>query len=330
MVRKKEGGNKNLKNYLFLVVFLFLLVLSFFIIRPYFVALISAFILAYLLRPIFIRLRKRLGKVLAALVCILIAVLVVILPLGAVFGGIARQSSDYLSGGNFDKLIEWVFSLPLLAELNLNLGTVANEGMSFLISLFTSAISYLPSLIITLIIVLFGMYYILTNWELLAKNLREYIPFKNKKEVAKEMANLTNNLVYGTFFIAFVEFVVAILGFYLLGINFFLLLAALIFFLAFIPGLGPVIVWVPLTLIYILIGDYGLALGVIIIGLLLSFGVDTILRSKLLGDRTKISPLIMLVGILGGISVFGVFGFIIGPLVLIYTLKLLEEVMKNA
>jgi len=48
-----------------------------------------------------------------------------------------------------------------------------------------------------------------------------------------------------------------------------------------------------------------------------------------MGEKAKINPLIMLVGIIGGISIFGVFGFIIGPLILTYTLKLINEVIND-
>ena len=104
----------------------------------------------------------------------------------------------------------------------------------------------------------------------------------------------------------------------------------IIFFLAFIPGLGPTIVWAPMAIYYLIVKDYSTMIGVIITGLVLSSFIDTIFRSKILGKRTNLNPFIMLIGILGGIAVFGIFGFIVGPIILIYTIKLLEEALQHA
>jgi len=86
--------------------------------------------------------------------------------------------------------------------------------------------------------------------------------------------------------------------------------------MAFIPILGPAIVWVPLVLIKLALGDYTTAIGVIVIGVIISVGVDYLLRIKIMRDKTEINPIIMLIGILGGIKLFGLIGVIIGPLIL--------------
>ena len=107
------------------------------------------------------------------------------------------------------------------------------------------------------------------------------------------------------------------------------LLLFLSFFLAFIPGLGSAIVWVPLAIYYLFFENWFTFIGVVVTGVILSVFVDTILRTKLLGKKSNINPYIMLIGILGGISLFGIFGFIIGPLILIYSLKIIREYLKR-
>jgi predicted PurR-regulated permease PerM len=109
--------------------------------------------------------------------------------------------------------------------------------------------------------------------------------------------------------------------------EFLLFAGCLVFFFAFIPAIGPAFVWVPTLVYYLAIGDYFTAGGLIVLGFILSFLIDAVLRAKVLGEKSKINPLLMIVGILGGISVFGVFGFIIGPLVLLYTLEILQAVL---
>ena len=315
---------------LLIIILAILVLLSYIIIRPFLIPLISAFILAYLCLPLYKKLERTLPKPLSAIICILLVIIILILPMGTLIGGLTNQTSSYLQEKPLKTLLSDFSTLPFIENLNLDLTSLTEKTLTFLVSLFTSALSLIPTLIISLIITLFGMYYILTNWPTLTSNLTSYIPFKNKKKVASEIAQVTNSIVYGTILIAAIEFVVAVIGFYLSGVKPFLLLPSIIFFLAFIPGLGPTFVWLPAALYFIFFGPSSTAVGVIITGLVLSFGIDAVLRGKILGSRSHINPLIMLVGILGGISVFGIFGFVIGPLILVYTIELLEETLQES
>lgn len=169
------------------------------------------------------------------------------------------------------------------------------------------------------------MYYILLRWDTITFTLKELIPFKNKNKVANDIDSSTRGIVYGMLLIAIIEFIVAGAGFYLSGVKAYLLLAALIAFLAFIPGLGPIVVWVPTALVFLASGNYLTALGVIITGCLLTFFIEIVIANKITSKKAKLDPLITLIGVIGGVTLFGLFGVIIGPLVLHYTIKLITE-----
>jgi predicted PurR-regulated permease PerM len=119
-----------------------------------------------------------------------------------------------------------------------------------------------------------------------------------------------------------------LIGFYILGIPMYLVLSFIIFFLTFIPG-GPALVWVPLAIYIIFQRNLFIVIGVLILGIILSYILDTAVRIKILGNKSQINPLIMLIGVLGGIYIFGLFGFIIGPLILSYSLKIIEELIED-
>jgi len=324
-----KRGKTEASKYIFLASLAVLIILSYFIVQSFIIPLVSAFILAYLTKPIFNKLAKKLPKGIASAICVLLVIIVLILPLGTIIGGVTSQAATYISENPLDTLLENVATLPLIKSLNLNLDTLTEKTLTFIISLLTTAISYIPGIIIALLITLFGMYYILLYWEPLSKSLKNYIPFKDKDKISKEISSATNSIIYGTILIALIEFTVAVIGFFFSGVNAYLLLPSIVFFFAFFPGIGPAFVWVPLLLYYIIIGSWGTAIGVLITGLVLTIYVDLILRNKILGGKAKINPLVMFLGILGGISIFGVFGFVIGPLVLIYTIKLLQETFKR-
>jgi len=325
----KISDKNQLKKYFFFATILILIFLSYNILRSFIIPLISSFVLAYLLIPVYNLFNKKLGKSFSAVLCVLLILLILIVPLGAIITGVTKEAYSTLNGGEFSLVLGQISSMPIIDKLNINIEGTIQNGVMFLISLLSSAAYYLPSLFISLIVLLFGLYYILTNWDYLSKELKNYLPFENKNKISKEIELATRGLVFGSVLIAAIEFVIAVIGFYLSGINFYLLLPTLIFFFAFIPGLGPTIIWIPLAAYLAFIGDYGSLVGVLITGSILSIGIDTVLRAKLIGKKSNINPFIMLIGILGGISTFGIFGFIIGPLILVYTIKIIQEYFRS-
>lgn len=319
-------------KYFFWIPILILLILSFFIIKPYIVPLISAFILAYLTRPVYKYLVPKLGKTISGLLCVLIIIVIIILPLGTVIGGIISQAQNSINAVNANSIrssLQNILSYPLIENLNLDISSLTQKSLQLLISLLRNSALALPSIILAVVISLFAMYYILTNWEFLAQRLKQYIPSKNKEKLIKEISQTTNALVYGTLLIGLIEFIVSAIGFFILGIKSYLLLAIIIFIFAFIPALGPTLVWLPVAIYYIFTGNWFIGIGVIILGLIISVGIDGLLKLKFLDKKTNINPLIMLIGILGGVPLFGIFGFIIGPLILVYTIEILEEALSR-
>lgn len=322
-----EIDKKTVTKYMFWTIIVLLVIISYFIIKQYVVSLITAFILAYLVKPVYDKINKKVDKNISAILSIILIIIVIILPIIMIIGSVVKQASESLNESELKTIIQSLSENPLVQKLDLELLT--NKIISLLISLLTSNLTFLPALILSIFIMLFGTYYILINWVTLSSALKNYIPFKNKDKVSKEIGKVTDNLVYGVILIALIEFVVAGLGFYFSGVKYFLLLAALLALTAFIPGIGPAFVWIILAIYNIFMTNYYSAAGIIITGLIISIYIDTILRYKILATRAKINPIIMLIGVLGGVPLFGFFGFIIGPLILVYTIKLLQEGIKQ-
>lgn len=128
---------------------------------------------------------------------------------------------------------------------------------------------------------------------------------------------------------AILEFFIAYVGFSLSGVEAALIMAAIVFVLAFIPSIGPIMVWGPLAIYYIANQQYDVAVGVTIVGIILTVGIETILYARWIGDRTRIHPFVMLIGVIGGINLFGIFGFIIGPLILASAIDVVSGAMEK-
>lgn len=322
----KEG---EINKYIFWAGIAVLLILSYFIIQPFFIALISAFILAYLTKPVYSYLTRYLGKNSSAMICVFIIVLIILIPIAVIIGGIIAQATQSLNVEFIGASLKTISTYPLIENLNLDLSNITRNVIDFIISLLKTSAAAIPGIALSILILLFSIYYILTNWDALGDKLKTYLPFRDKARFIKETSQMTNILVHGTILIGLIEFVVAAIGLYLFGVKSYLLLSAIIFFFAFIPGLGPAAVWVPLAIYYFFVQDYFAAIGIVIIGLIISAFIDGYIRIKILGDKSKIHPLIMLLGVLGGVPLFGIFGFVIGPLILIYTIELVDEALKG-
>ena len=196
-----------------------------------------------------------------------------------------------------------------------------------LISLLTDLTTAIASAIISVIIIIIAMYYFLVDWDSITKSLIRYFPFKHKNKASKDISKITKNLIYGAFIIALVEFAIASIGFKLAGLNSFFLLGIITGLFAFIPAVGPAIVWVPTLIIMILQKNIVASAIILIMGLIISIYIDTIFRAKIIGNKTGIHPFIVLIGIIGGVTVLGVAGFIIGPLILSYSIRLLDDLI---
>ena len=237
-----KRSKEELQKYFFWGIIIVLLILSYSIIKNFIIPLMSAFILAYLVKPIYDRITPKLGQTLSATLCIILIILIIIIPLGFIGTNATIEAASFTKDINVNELFQTIKTLPVLENINLDFSELTNSTVSLMGNLIKSTLSKLPSLILSIVVTLLGTFYILTKWDILAKELKKYIPFSKKNKIIKELKTTTNNIIYGLILIASIEFIIAIIGFYLLGIKFYILLSTLIFFAAFFPGLGPTII----------------------------------------------------------------------------------------
>jgi len=318
-----------IRKYFPIVILISLVVFSLFIIKDLFVGLISAFVLAFMMRPVYKRLNRKVPRVVAGLLSVMTIVLIVIIPAVIILGTVLAQLSQSINAPTLNFVIDSLANIPGINQMGIPISDLTQRAVSLLISFLSDALSRIPQTAVTLMIVLFGAYYFLVDWEKFTSKIKKYIPVENKEKFSIEISGAAKNIIYGTLLIALIEFLIAGIAFWAIGLKFAFLYATLIAIFAFIPGLGPLIVWIPLAIYLFVTGSLVKAGIVFAIGLFLSVYVDGILRAQISGKKSNIHPFVMLLGIIGGIAVFGIFGFIIGPIVLVVTLQLLEEIVSR-
>lgn len=315
-------------RYLPIIILLALITISFVIIKSYIVAIIGAFITTYLVYPIHKKLERKMSSWLAATITLAGTIIIIFLPLFILIKEIISQIYRAIQSGSLALLVSRIENIEFIRQYNLNISDLTNNFFSFGINTLSSITLSVATSIVSLFVMIFIIYYLLLSLPKLSIRLRNYIPFEKKDKLIRDMADTTKKIVKGTLFLAFIQSLVAGIGFWLAGINFYLILAALIGLFAFIPG-GPAIVWFPTLIIKIVQQDYISAGIILAFGLFISIYLDTILRTKVAGKDSSIHPAIMLLGVMGGTPVLGLAGIIVGPLLLSYTLEVLEEILSE-
>jgi predicted PurR-regulated permease PerM len=146
---------------------------------------------------------------------------------------------------------------------------------------------------------------------------RRVVPLseENTRKFSVKFTSVVRATVRGTLVIALVQAIIGGLTFRLLGLEPALLWAVVMFFVSLIPILGTSLVWVPAAIYLGLTGHWLKAVALVAVGLLVIGLVDNVLRPRLVGMETRMPDYVVLLSTLGGLSVLGANGFVIGPLI---------------
>ena len=196
------------------------------------------------------------------------------------------------------------------------------KSMSYVGTLFTTLLTGTLGIFLDIAIMYFLLYFMLINFRGFERGLLRYSPFttENAIQFGQEMRNITYSNVLGQLFIAIIQGASLSLGYVIFGYGDPLFWGVICAILAFIPLLGPPLIFIPAAIIAFTQGDNFAAIGLLIYGFVVVINIDNVLRliiARRLGD---IHPIITIVGVIIGIPLFGVMGLVFGPLLLSYFL----------
>lgn len=309
------------------------------ILLPFYGAVFWGLVLAILFAPLFRKLLKSMGgsrRTLAALAALAIILLIVILPLGLLAGALMQQGSlvfQQIQSGeiNFGRYFEQMVSgLPtwvggLLDRFGVgNLGAIQRKVAALITQgsqvLTTQAIGIGQNtfdFVVSFFITLYLAFFLLRDGAGLARHIGEAIPLnaRYKRELFSKFTTVTRATVKGNILVAIAQGALGGLAFWFLGVQGALLWAVLMAFLSLLPAIGAGLVWLPVAVYFLVTGAIWqgaalIAYGVLVIGL-----IDNVLRPILVGKDTKMPDYVVLISTLGGMAIFGLNGFVIGPLV---------------
>ena len=182
------------------------------------------------------------------------------------------------------------------------------------------------SLVVNSVVLLFVLYYMLYEREYFETAIRELLPFteENKRILVSETQRIIAANAVGIPLIAIVQGGFAYLGYIFFGVEGALFYAVLTAFATIIPMVGTMVVYVPLALALGFAENWGACIGLLIYGFLVIGGIDNVIRFLLQKSLADIHPLVTVFGVIFGVSIFGFWGVIFGPLLLSLLILLLN------
>jgi len=329
-----------LKKITVAAILLLLIVLAFFLIRPIIMSIVIGIILGFIFLPMYESILKKISypNILALLFCIVLAMLIV-LPIWflapvaldesfKIFQ--SSQSLDLVSP--LKKIFPSFFSSDefsrQMASIMSSFVTKTTNGLMNAVS---GVILDFPTLMLKMLVTFFVFFFVLRDKKKIIKYIKSVSPFSKaiEKNLFDSTRNITSAVLYGQVIVGLIQGLVIGAGFFIFGISSMVLLTVLACVAGIIPIIGTALVWVPIVIYLIISGSIIPAIGIIVFGLI-SSNVDVFLRPIIISKRSTLHSGIVLVGMIGGIFLFGVMGFILGPLIFSYLLILLEIYRKKS
>jgi len=289
---------------------------------PFVNGLLAAFTIFVLVRRqmVYLTDKRKMHKIPATILILLEVIVVIIVPVYL----ISRALIDKINTINVDisVLISMIERFEVFIKNEFNYDLLSTNNISTLTGYLTKGVQFFINqaggLVISFIVMLFLLFFMLIDHRKIEQYVIELLPFneKNRKDISHEVYNIVRSNAIGIPLIAIIQGIIAYVGYLVFGIPsafFFALLASIT---VIIPLAGPGLVWIPLTVYLAITDDWFNAIGLAVCYLTLVIGTDYGFRLMLQKKLANIHPLITVFGVIFGLSVFGFWGIVFGPLLL--------------
>ncbi|MFH1589147.1 MAG: AI-2E family transporter [archaeon] len=314
--------SKIAKYFLIGLVLLFIY-LAALVVMPVFKNILLALVLAFAFYPVY---KVILGllkyKNLSTIVMILLLFLLIIIPSGLIVTSLIKQTSSAYSsvaGWDFTTLNSYLPDF-IANKINLNIlfEDIFAKTRNFIVNSAPNFIESVAEIMLGLFVMFFVMFYAFRDGEKWIEKVKTDLPMKKAytQNLLSNTASITKGVLYGYLLTAAIQGTLGGLIFWMLGISNPVLWGFVMMILASIPFLGTPIVFVPIAIIEIMNGHLLVGITLLLFGFFILINIDNLIRPKLISSKTKVHPALILIGIIGGLAVFGFIGIILGPMIL--------------
>ncbi|MFW5769261.1 MAG: AI-2E family transporter [Spirochaetota bacterium] len=345
-MNKKFIKDLDLNGWLVLVLVTAAGVVYFQIFRVFLIPLIASLVAAVLLYPLFTRISSFLGnrRALVSLLFCFLLLGVLFVPsyfLGREASRQAREVYTDLKGaleeavadgeaGEFwrrfteSNLITWLEQQGF--EWKSWIRSLTDFAGNTASTIINRASSSIFGILGGIFVFLFSLFYFFRDGEKLKRRIRDLSPLRPDHEgrFARRFQVIARAVILGTVVIGLIQGTLGSVTFLVLGIRGWVLWGSFMIILAIIPFVGIYLIMVPAAIIHFITGDIVTGIVLLVIGTAINWLVDYLVRPWFVGRESRIHDLLIFFSTIGGIYVYGVMGFIVGPVILTVLLTLLD------
>lgn len=315
----------------------------------YMSSIVLALLIASVFYPIYSWVKKLLKghEIPASLIMIFFIILVLIIPIGWFVSTLSNEAFDFynktsnsVSLKQIQQALEgdsvWaqqVRKIGKMTGLDLTPETIERLAASlgkriglFLYNQISSTASNLLSFLIHFFLMILTIYYLFRDGTRLKDYLTELIPVPDRQQekVVNKFREMGKAIIIGNGLSGIIQGILGGFGFFFFGFNSPFLWGTVIAFMAFLPIIGASIIFIPAAIILIIQEGVGAGIGFLIYNVFYSAFMEYLIKPRLIGQGMQMNSLLVFIGIIGGIKLFGILGIIYGPLIITIFLTLAE------
>lgn len=325
-----------------------LLLLGYFVFRitePFLVPLAWSAVLAIFFAPFHARIERKFRPTPAAFVSTTAVTLLLIVPAILVLMFATRQAIDAMTKIQ-NALTDPDRNLPMHAitwvrahlpaewqswDFSQPLRQAAERVASFLAGNFGKLLKNLVTFFVDLFILIFSLFFMFRDGDSVVRGVRHLLPFDEaiQSDVLDESKDLIFASVAVGLVIACLQGLLGGLAFTIGGISSPIFWAVVIAFFSLVPVVGSALIWVPAAVFLAVSGHWGKGLTILVICGGVAGVADNIIRPLLLRNRTRLNELLLFIGVLGGLEVFGLLGLVAGPTIIAAAMAVFRVYMEH-
>ncbi|MCI0409556.1 MAG: AI-2E family transporter [Acidobacteria bacterium] len=291
--------------------------------KSYLSAILAALVFAPIFRPVYLRIISRVkSPTIAAWVTLLIILMVAVGPLVTV-GVLATQEVQTLAQ-QYQQLSPDKINLTIFGR---NIPDLVREGAAKFLDWLQSSLGAIASGTLRVVVGVFVMfyltYYLLREQDRLEQVIKELLPFdaKNSQKLMDDFYRISRGFVLGQGLTALLQGALGAIGFLIFGFPGAFLWGLVMAALSLIPVLGAFLIWVPAGILQIASGATISGVGILIWGAVVVSCADNLVRPLIMKNMAGVHPVITLLGVFAGLSLFGFIGIVVGPLLFAMVLE---------
>ena len=334
---------------LFLIFLLCFLALLLGLFWTYFSAIVLALLITGVLYPVYFWVKRlfRGRENSASLVMSLVILLVLVIPVGWFVGTLSNEAFDFYnrtsSAVSLQRIQQTLASDSIWVQRVRKIGNMAGVEFTpdtveklagslgktvglFLYKQISSTASNILSFLVHFFLMMMVTYYLFRDGIRLKEYLTQLLPVPKDQleKIVKKFHEMGRALIVGNGLCGIVQGILGGFGFFIFGLHSPFLWGTVIGFMAFLPVIGASVVFIPAAIILLVQGKVGIAVGYLIYNMVYSSIIEYVIKPRLIGKGMQMNSLLVFIGIIGGIKLFGIMGIIYGPLIITIFLTLAE------